>query len=439
MNTNSATSPLSPIKEFIKTESFSGILLMVAAVLALIVANSPLANFYFESLQIKLTVGLTDANISKPLILWINDGLMAIFFLLIGLEIKRELKYGELSTFQSALLPVIAAFGGAIVPGLIFFGFNMGTEYVDGWAIAIATDIAFAIGVLALLGSRIPLWAKIFLTAVAVVDDLIAVLVIALFYTSKISLMALGVASVTIIVLLVMNLSNVRSIGLYLFFGLILWIAVLKSGIHATIAGVILGFMVPVTPHKNKEQLLISLQNAVDMLREAFTSGDKESKETAMHVIEASVEKMESPLHKLEHRLHPMVAYFIMPVFAFANAGVALSAEQFNAAFSSTLTLGILFGLFLGKQIGIMLSVFISSKLGVIKLPNSENVWSIFYGIALLTGIGFTMSLFISGLAFSDAQAIEYSKVGIFIGSLLSGLFGFFFLRTKLKPKAVSE
>lgn len=412
---------------------------MVAAVLALIVANSPLANFYFESLQIKLTVGLTDANISKPLILWINDGLMAIFFLLIGLEIKRELKYGELSTFQSALLPVIAAFGGAIVPGLIFFGFNMGTEYVDGWAIAIATDIAFAIGVLALLGSRIPLWAKIFLTAVAVVDDLIAVLVIALFYTSKISLMALGVASVTIIVLLVMNLSNVRSIGLYLFFGLILWIAVLKSGIHATIAGVILGFMVPVTPHKNKEQLLISLQNAVDMLREAFTSGDKESKETAMHVIEASVEKMESPLHKLEHRLHPMVAYFIMPVFAFANAGVALSAEQFNAAFSSTLTLGILFGLFLGKQIGIMLSVFISSKLGVIKLPNSENVWSIFYGIALLTGIGFTMSLFISGLAFSDAQAIEYSKVGIFIGSLLSGLFGFFFLRTKLKPKAVSE
>jgi len=434
MTTNSAQSPLSPIKEFIKTESFSGILLMVAAVLALIVANSPLAEFYFQSLQTKLTVGLTDANISKPIILWINDGLMAIFFLLIGLEIKRELKYGELSTFQSALLPVIAAFGGAVVPGLIFFGFNMGTEYVDGWAIAIATDIAFAIGVLALLGSRIPIWAKVFLTAVAVVDDLIAVLVIAIFYTSKISVTALGVAGVTLVILLVMNFSNVRSLFLYLFVGLVLWVAVLKSGVHATIAGVVLGFLIPATPHKNKEQLLIKLQNGVNMLRDSFTSSDKEAKETAMHMIEGSVEKMESPLHKLEHKLHPMVAYFIMPVFAFANAGVALSAEQFSAAFSSTLTLGILFGLFAGKQIGIMLSVFVSHKLGVIKLPDSERVWTIFYGIACLTGIGFTMSLFISGLAFSDAQSIEYSKVGIFVGSLFSGLLGYFFLRSRLKP-----
>ncbi len=439
MNTHSAPSPLSPIKEFIKTESFSGILLMVAAVLALIVANSPLADFYFQSLQTKLTVGLPEANISKPLILWINDGLMAIFFLLIGLEIKRELKYGELSTFQSALLPVIAAFGGAIVPGMIFFGFNMGTEYVDGWAIAIATDIAFAIGVLALLGSRIPLWAKVFLTAVAVVDDLIAVLVIALFYTSKISLAALGVAGVTFVILLAMNLSNVRSIALYLFFGLILWVAVLKSGVHATIAGVVLGFLVPVTPHKNKEQLLIGLQQGVDLLRESFTSSDKETKESAMHLIEESVEKMESPLHKLEHKLHPIVAYFIMPVFAFANAGVALSAEQFGAAFSSSLTLGILFGLFVGKQVGIMLAVYISNKLGVITLPNSEKVWTIFYGIALLTGIGFTMSLFISGLAFSDAQSIEYSKVGIFLGSLFSGLMGYFFLRYRLSPDTANE
>lgn len=439
MNSNGTSSPLSPIKEFIKTESFSGILLMLAAVLALIVANSPLADFYFQSLQTKLTVGLPDANISKPIILWINDGLMAIFFLLIGLEIKRELKYGELSTFQSALLPVIAAFGGAIVPGLIFYGFNMGTEYVDGWAIAIATDIAFAIGVLALLGSRIPLWAKVFLTAVAVVDDLIAVLVIAVFYTSNISVIALGIAAVTVVILLAMNLTNIRSIGLYLFFGLILWVAVLKSGVHATIAGVVLGFLIPATPHKNKEQLLVKLQQGVDLLKISFTASDKELKETAMHDIEASVEKMESPLHKLEHKLHPLVAYFIMPVFAFANAGVALSAEQFGAAFSSTLTLGILFGLFVGKQVGIMLSVFISSKLGVIKLPDSDRVWTIFYGIACLTGIGFTMSLFISGLAFADAQSIEYSKVGIFVGSLFSGLLGYFFLRTRLKPGVESE
>ncbi len=439
MNAEHTHSSLSPIREFIKTESFSGILLMIAAVLALIVANSPLAEFYFQSLETKFTVGLPNANISKPIILWINDGLMAIFFLLIGLEIKRELKYGELSTFQSALLPVIAAFGGAIVPGLIFFGFNMGTEYVDGWAVAIATDIAFAIGVLALLGSRIPLWAKVFLTAVAVVDDLIAVLIIALFYTSKISLLALGVAGVTFVILLAMNLSNVRSIGLYLFFGLILWIAVLKSGVHATIAGVILGFMVPVTPHKNKEKLLQGLQDGVDILRQSFTSSNEELKESAMHVIEENIEKMESPLHKLEHRLHPMVAYFIMPIFAFANAGVALSAEQFSAAFSSTLTLGILFGLFIGKQAGIMLAVFVSEKLGVVTLPNSKNVWTIFYGIALLTGIGFTMSLFISGLAFSDMQSIEYSKVGIFVGSFLSGILGYFFLKFRLKPDATND
>ncbi len=434
MNSNGTTSPMSPIKEFIKTESFSGLLLMFAAVLALIVANSPLSDFYMQSLQTKFTVGLPDANISKPIILWINDGLMAIFFLLIGLEIKRELKYGELSTFQSALLPVIAAFGGAVVPGLIFFGFNMGTEYVDGWAIAIATDIAFAIGVLALLGSRIPLWAKVFLTAVAVVDDLIAVLVIAVFYTSKISVLALGVACVTLVILIVMNFSNVRSIAWYLIVGLILWIAVLKSGVHATIAGVILGFLIPATPHKQKDQFLLRMQQGMNLLRESFSSPDKESTETAMHLIEDSIEKMESPLHKLEHKLHPLVAYFIMPVFAFANAGVALSAEQFNAAFSSTLTLGILFGLFIGKQVGIMLSVFISSKLGIIKLPNSEKVWTIFYGIACLTGIGFTMSLFISGLAFADAEAIEYSKVGIFVGSLFSGLLGFFFLRSRLSP-----
>lgn len=437
MSRSSSDSPLSPVMEFIKTESFSGILLLISAVLALIVANSPLADLYTQLFQTKLTVGFEGADISKPIILWVNDGLMAIFFLLIGLEIKREVKYGELSSFQSAILPVIAAFGGALVPGLIFFGFNAGTEFVDGWAIAIATDIAFALGVLALLGSRVPVWAKIFLTAVAVVDDLMAVIVIALFYTSKISVVALGVAGATIVVLLIMNLSNIRSISLYLFVGLILWVAVLKSGVHATIAGVVLGFLIPASPHANRKKLLERLEEGVAMLKDSFSREDKEgkeNKEVAMHSIEDSIEKMESPLHKLEHKLHPMVAYFIMPVFAFANAGVALSAEQAVAAFSSTLTLGILFGLFLGKQIGIMFSVWISSKLGIVKLPDSDKVWTIFYGIACLTGIGFTMSLFISGLSFTDPTHIEYSKVGIFLASLLSGLLGYFFLKMRLKP-----
>lgn len=435
MEKTSSKKPLAPLQEFIKTESFSGILLLISAVLALIVANSPLSDWYIQLFQAKLTVGFEAGNISKPLILWINDGLMAIFFLLIGLEIKREIKYGELSTMQSALLPIIAAFGGAIVPGLIFFGFNAGTEFMDGWAIAIATDIAFALGILALLGSRVPVWAKVFLTAVAVVDDLIAVVVIALFYTSKISLIALAVSGAAILLLLIMNWANIRSIALYLFVGLILWVAVLKSGVHATIAGVVLGFMIPATPHKNRVGLLDKIEKGVDLLRKAYkTSDDKEDEETALYYIEDGVEKLESPLHKLEHKLHPWVAYFIMPVFAFANAGVALSAEQTAVAFSSTLTLGIIFGLFLGKQVGIMLSVWISSKLGIIKLPDSDKVWTIFYGIACLTGVGFTMSLFIGGLAFTDPQFIEYSKVGIFVGSLLSGLLGYFFLRSKLKP-----
>lgn len=425
---------LAPLQEFIKTESFSGILLLVSAVLALIIANSPLADWYTQLFQAKLTIGFEGGNISKPLILWINDGLMAIFFLLIGLEIKREIIYGELSTLQSALLPVIAAFGGAIVPGLIFFGFNAGTDFMDGWAIAIATDIAFALGILALLGTRVPVWAKVFLTAVAVVDDLIAVLIIAVFYTSKISVLALGIAGVTIIVLIIMNWANVRSIALYLLVGLVLWIAVLKSGVHATVAGVVLGFMIPATSFKNKEGLLGNIEKGVTLLKTSFSNQDKEDEETAMHYIEDSIEKLESPLHKLEHKLHPMVAYFIMPVFAFANAGVALSAEQATVAFSSTLTLGIIFGLFLGKQIGIMSSVWISSKLGIVKLPDSDKIWTIFYGIACLTGVGFTMSLFIGGLAFTNQEFIEYSKVGIFIGSLLSGLLGYFFLKIKLKP-----
>ncbi len=435
MNRSNSTSPLAPLQEFMKTESFSGILLLFSAILALIVANSPLAGLYTDLFQAKLTVGFQDANISKPLILWVNDGLMAIFFLLIGLEIKRELKYGELSTLQTALLPIIAAFGGALVPGLIFFGFNAGTEFLDGWAIAIATDIAFALGVLALLGSRVPIWAKVFLTAVAVVDDLIAVVVIALFYTSKISVMALGVAGVTIVVLLIMNFSNIRSLLAYLLVGLVLWVAVLKSGVHATIAGVVLGFLIPATPHKDRLGLLDQISKGVDMLKAAFKTEDKEDEETALHYIEGSAEKLESPLHKLEHKLHPLVAYFIMPVFAFANAGVALSAESTVAAFSSTLTLGILFGLFFGKQIGIMLSVWLSQKLGFVKLPESDKVWSIFYGISCLTGIGFTMSLFIGGLSFTDPQLIEYSKVGIFAASLLSGLLGYFFLKAKLKPQ----
>ncbi|HCD53415.1 MAG TPA: Na+/H+ antiporter NhaA [Balneolaceae bacterium] len=388
------------IQEFFKTESSSGIILMISTLIALVIANSPFSAIYFELFQEKLAVNLIVTEINKPLILWINDGLMAIFFLLIGLEIKRELLYGELSDFKAAVAPVVAAIGGAIVPGLIFYTLNAGTEFSDGWAIAIATDIAFAIGILTLLGSKVPIWAKVFLTAVAVVDDLIAVLVIALFYTSSIKMVALAIAAGSFTVLLILNFTNQRSLVLYLIVGLVMWVAFLKSGVHATIAGVLLGLTIPANTR------------------------DEDS---------------ESPLEKMEHWLHPWVAYGIIPIFAFANAGVAINGDMIAKAMSSTLTWGIIIGLFVGKQVGIFLSVSAIRKFIPDVFPDKKGTGLILYGLACLSGVGFTMSLFIAGLSFTDAELLEYTKVGIIAGSLLSGLIGFLIIRAGINKLSVQN
>ncbi|MDX1673093.1 MAG: Na+/H+ antiporter NhaA [Balneolaceae bacterium] len=425
--------PVTPIQEFIKTESSSGIVLLTTTILALVIANSPWAPAYFILLESHLTVAVPGLIIDKPLLLWINDGLMAIFFLLIGLEVKRELKYGELSDFKSALMPFAAAFGGALVPGLIFYYFNAGTAFADGWAIAIATDIAFAIGILTLLGSRVPVWAKVFLTAVAVVDDLLAIMVIAVFYTASIKMAALWIAAACVALLIAMNQLGVRRLGLYIIVGLVLWVAVLKSGVHATIAGVVLGLCIPATRRKSLEAILEHAETAVELFRNSLKGEEGEERETALNYMDEVVEESESPLHRLEHDLHPWVAYVVIPIFAFANAGVAINGELVSDAFASTLTWGIIAGLFVGKQLGIFLSAYAMKLLGLSTFPEREETWKIVYGLACLSGIGFTMSLFIGGLSFDTVAYLEFSKIGIIVGSLISGILGYTILRRVLK------
>lgn len=440
MNTQRKSfNPLTPFQEFFKTEASSGILLLAVTVLALILANSPLASGYFRFFEAHLTLGVPGLTIDKPLLLWINDGLMAVFFLLIGLEIKRELKYGELSDFRSALLPLVAAAGGAIVPGLIFFFFNAGTDFSDGWAIAIATDIAFAIGILTLLGSRVPVWAKVFLTAVAVVDDLIAIMIIAIFYTSGIKMTALMIAAACLVMLIIMNRLDVRRLGIYMLVGIILWVALLKSGVHATLAGVILGLCIPATRNRSLHSILEQAESAVALFKQALKDEQDEDRETALNFMDDVVTESESPLHRLEHHLHSWVAFGVIPIFAFANAGVTINGDLIAEAFSSTLTWGIMLGLFAGKQIGIFFSVYVMKMLGFSSLPDKKGTMKMVYGLACLSGVGFTMSLFIAGLSFDSAAYLEYSKIGIIVGSLFSGLLGYALIRSNLnKTKPVA-
>lgn len=423
--------PKLPIQEFFESESASGILLIAAAVIALVLANSPLSQYYFTLLNSQITVTLPFIEIDKSLLHWINDGLMAIFFLLVGMEIKRELVHGELSGFKSAALPIIAAVGGAILPAIIYLSLNAGTAYERGWGIPMATDIAFAVGLLTLLGNRVPLWAKIFLTALAVVDDLLAVIVIAIFYTANINSIALMIAAISIVILAFLNSRKVNSLFLYLLMGIILWMAVLKSGVHATIAGVILGFMIPVKKTFLDDDLINNAERGLTLLKEFFKSNDKkkELKEAALNYLGDVVKNSETPLHRLEHKLNGWVAFLIMPLFAFANSGLILSVDVISGAFSSTITWGIILGLFFGKQIGIFLPTILLIKFGRTNLKFEKKTIIIIYGLAILGGIGFTMSLFISSLAFQEAAYLENAKIGIIVVSLISGVCGYALLR----------
>ena len=377
------------IQEFIRLETSGGIILMIAAVLAMIIANSPLATAYDAILGTYIKVGIGSFEIAKPAILWINDGLMAIFFFLVGLEIKREVLAGELSSFDKAILPVMAAIGGMAVPGLIFAIINWGTpENLNGWAIPTATDIAFALGILALIGSRAPVALKIFLLAIAIIDDLGAIVIIAVFYTSQLSINALTISILGFAVAIVLNRMGIQRTAPYLLVGIVMWVFVLKSGVHATLAGVLIALTIPLKS-KNEDEAL---------------------------------------LYKMEHGLHPWVAFLILPIFAFANAGVNFTGIGIDDLLQP-LTLGIAVGLFLGKQIGVFLATWIGVKSGIARLP--ENVtWRHVYGVACLTGVGFTMSLFIGSLAFDAADEMNAVRLGVVLGSVLSGLFGFVLLKS---------
>lgn len=375
------------LQEFIKQETSAGIVLFIAAVAAMIAVNSAFNPLYLAFLNIPVEVQFGALEIAKPLSLWINDGLMAIFFFLVGLEVKREVLEGQLSTVQQASLPAVAAVGGMAIPAAIFVWINIDMpQNINGWAIPAATDIAFALGVLALLGKHAPLSLKILLLAIAIIDDIGAIIIIALFYTADVSTTSLMLGGVGTVVLFLMNKLGVVRVAPYILVGTFLWVCVLKSGVHATLAGVIAALAIPL-----------------------------------------SAKDGSSPLKHLEHILHPWTAFLVLPIFAFANAGVSLAGIQVSDLMAP-LALGIAAGLVIGKQIGVFGFMFVATKLGLVQRPQGVS-WLQLYGLACLTGIGFTMSLFIGNLAFVDPEQIETVKLGVISGSLVSGVLGYCLLR----------
>ena len=390
--------PITLIREFLRLEAAAGIILFMAAVLGMALDNSPLRWLYDALLTTTVALQVGALEIHKPLLLWINDGFMAIFFLLVGLEIKREVLEGELSSFSQAALPGMAAIGGMLFPAGVYVALNLHSpDTMRGWAIPAATDIAFALGVLALLGKRVPASLKIFLLALAIMDDLGAIVIIAIFYTADLSTTSLGLAAIGIGMLIALNLLGVTRIAAYVVTGLFVWICVLKSGVHATLAGVAIAFAIP---------------------------------------LRAQDEDGHSPLTHLEHTLHPWVSYGILPLFAFANAGVSLAGLSMSSLLEPV-PLGIAAGLFVGKQIGVFGMTFAAVKFGISSMPEGTT-WPQFYGIALLTGIGFTMSLFIGTLAFEDPSYAPGVRVGVITGSILSAVAGYLILRlaTRRPPDA---
>ena len=377
-----------PFIWFFKLEAASGLILLIAAIIALVISNSSFSNLYFDTLNQYLFVGINDFGLKLSIHHWINDLLMAIFFFFVTLEIKREFIQGELSNLKKALLPIIGAIGGMVVPALVYVFINFGnTETLNGWAIPSATDIAFSLGILSLLGSRVPISLKIFLTALAIIDDLGAILIIAFFYSGDLSISYLSLILISYILLLILNKFGVKKFMPYLIIGAFMWFFTYKSGVHATIAGVLLATTIP---HRIKD-------------------------------------KDFSLLIKLEHAISPYVAFMIMPIFAFANAGVSLEGLSLMSLLEPV-PLGILLGLFVGKQIGVMLISFIAVKLGVAQMPDKSS-WLSLYGVSILTGVGFTMSLFVGNLAFvENIQYIDGVKIGVLSGSLLSTVFGYFIL-----------
>ena len=383
------------LREFLRLESAGGLILVMSAILAMVLANSPLADSYVQLLTLKITVMVESFGVSKPLLLWVNDGLMAVFFLLVGLELKREVVEGELSSPEQITLPALAAIGGLIVPAAIYWLINRDNpEGLNGWAVPTATDIAFALAILSLLGSRVPASLKVFLTTIAIFDDLAAIVIIAIFYSGNLSTASLAAAGAGIVVLFALNRLGVKSLAAYLIVGIFIWLFVLKSGVHATLAGIAVAAFIP------------------------LKGGDDHS-----------------PSRHLEHILHPWVAYCVLPIFAFANAGLPFAGVSLDAVVG-TVSIGIILGLFIGKQIGVFGMTALMIGLGLAKKPEGSS-WLMLYGVALLCGVGFTMSLFIGGLAFEHGgfSNIAALKIGVIAGSVASALCGWLVLHLSL-PKS---
>lgn len=386
--------PVKMIQDFLKLEAASGIILMLTAVAAMIIANSPFAPWYDLLLEIPVVIAVGTFEIAKPLLLWINDGLMALFFFLIGLELKREFLEGDLSQPGQVTLPAIGAVGGMLVPALCYAALNYDNpDALNGWAIPTATDIAFALGILAIIGSRVPLQLKVFLTSLAIFDDLGAIIVIAAFYTDQLSMLSLTVSAAMLVLLFIFNRQGIVSTAPYIFVGIILWVAVLKSGVHATLAGVVLALFIPMKGAPGQP----------------------------------------SPLKELEHNLHALVAFIVLPIFAFANAGISFAGIGFEQIVAPV-PLGIILGLVVGKQLGVFGFCFIAIKMGFAQMPKNVN-WTLLYGVATLCGVGFTMSLFVGSLAFeqNSTSPIFQDRLGIVIGSLISGVLGFYLINRAVK------
>ena len=398
MNNSNPPDVLTAVRDFMKLESASGVLLLAAAVVAMLVANSPLAHLYEALLEVTVAVQVGALSIDKPLLLWVHDGLMAVFFFLIGLEIKREVMEGELSSFSQVVLPGVGALGGMVVPAAIYAWMNWGDPIaMDGWAIPVATDIAFALALLSTFGTRVPTALKVFLLTLAIFDDLAAIVIIAIFYSGDLSLSALLIGTIALIAAFAMNKMGVTRTSSYILLGIVLWIAVLKSGVHATLAGVIIAFTIPMRD-----------------------------------------EQGESPLRKLEHDLHGPVAYAILPIFAFANAGLPLSGISI-ASLAHPVTVGIASGLLIGKPVGIIGFIWIATRLGIAELKNFN--WTQLLGVSFACGIGFTMSLFIAGLAFEHGAGDYFGadRLGVLEGSILSAVVAYVLLHISLPKSTASD
>lgn len=428
---------IEPFQNFINKTTTSGIVLFSSALVALILANSPFSKEYLHFWETNFSIGFGEYILTKSLHHWINDGLMAVFFFVVGLELKREIVGGELSQPKNAILPIVAALGGMIFPALIYFMFNSSGEASNGWGIPMATDIAFALGVLYLLGDKVPLPAKIFLTVLAIADDIGAVLVIAFFYTSTIDFNSLLVGAICMSILIFGNIIGVRNT---LFYGIIgicgLWLAFLMSGIHATIAAVLAAFTIPVNPKITENQFLTKLDSLYNRFKKAEPNDNPTVTSEQLHILEeirGYSKKALTPLQRLEHRMHPLVAFIIMPIFALCNAGVEINSSIFDNGMSRV-TLGIMFGLIFGKLIGIIGCTWLFTKLKWASLPDGLNFKHII-GVGFLASIGFTMSLFITELAFTDVQLITEAKFGVLIASFFASIVGFMVMKMASKKE----